>query len=129
ASAGDPCPGTARWAGDATWPPGTRRRSPSPGTGAGNRSGSSALFLHHFDVLAAGRFEQLAGFGFRIFRVAGFDHDEKPVMGRLREPAMFQEWMMESGQPIQKEHAEQGPERAEQNRQLIRRREGAERAE
>ena len=82
-----PCPGRCRAAACGSGCPGSRGRPRWPARREQRWQGSSALFLHQFDVPAAGVFQQLAGCGLRVLRIVALDHNEELVMRHLRRSA------------------------------------------
>src|SRR6185503_13053739 len=128
-SAGDPCREKFRWVGGAKCCPACRPRPPPLPPAINRLEGSNASVPHFLDVLAAGGLQQLARLGIGIFRVARFHHNKKSVMGGLGKAFAFEERMIQPGQAIQKQHAEERTERAQQKRALIRNRERIDRAE
>jgi hypothetical protein len=65
------------------------------------REGSSALFLHHFDALAAGGFQQFAGFRLGVFRIGRLDDHVKLVMRRQGEAFVLEQRMMQPRQAVE----------------------------
>src|ERR1019366_10331684 len=90
--------------------------------------GSSALFLHQFDVPATGVFQQLAGRRLRILWIIALDHNEELVMRHLREAPVLQQRMVPAREAIQEEHPQHRAKRPQQDGQLEARHEGIERA-
>src|SRR6267143_2988711 len=95
-----------------------RRRRPARPTGC-IRGGSNALVYHFLDMPAADRLEQPAGFGLGILRIIRFDSDEEPIVRGEVEAGRFEQRVVQSGQPIEKEHPEQRAKRSEENCKLV----------
>ena len=75
-------------------------------------------------MLAAGLFQQFAGFLFRVFRVVGLYDDVKLVVRHLRKTEIFQQWMMQALQAVQEQHPPQRAEGTQQDGHLVGDREG-----
>src|SRR3977135_1508729 len=76
------------------------------------------VFVDDRYVFAAALFQKLAGLQFGEARIAGFDDEEKSVVGRAAESPPIEDGMIPARQAIHDEHREKRSEGREEYREL-----------
>src|SRR3954468_21816877 len=76
------------------------------------------VFVHHGEMLTATLLEQPPRFVFSKARIARFDHEKEPVVGRSCEAIPVENWVIPARQPVHDQHRDEAGERGEENRQF-----------
>src|SRR5204863_7344156 len=76
------------------------------------------VFVDDGDVFAAALFQKFAGLQLGEARIAGFDDEEKSVVGRAAESPPVEDRMIPARKAVHQEHREERGESGEENREL-----------